>query len=628
MNHDLRTRLRYRFDNWMAKGVVAQILLLAAATVVLIALTVAALAVYGGIPTDGGAERSPGRLAWFALMHVLDAGSVAGDTGAWLYLIIMLATTFGGIFIFSALIGVLNTGFTDIVEGLRRGRSPALEQGHTVVLGWSDKIHTLLDELAKAGANQADPCVVVLADRDKVEMDEELRGSDRGKLRVVTRRGNPMSVADLELVSLPHSKAVVILPPDGCDATLADAVSLKTLLAIGKAAHDHRPHVVAELQDVGTEQVARIVTGSDAALVVAPPLISRLLVQTGRQSGLSTVYADLLDFDGVEFYVQSDPAFVGQTFRQLVFAYEDSTVVGLLDAHDVVVLAPPEDHVMKAGERIVALSEDDDTVVRNARPVAYDPTVLVDAPSRVEAVAERTLILGASPRLSSVLGELDGYVASGSETVVVGSAPWIDADDHSAGNMKVVRRAGDITSRSLLDGLDVPSFDHVLVLSETEGQSAEIADARTMITLLHLRDIAAKAGKKVPITSEILQIENRELASVAEADDFIVSNTLVSLLVAQVAENRHLTKLFDELFSSGGYEVYLKPATDYVQPGVEVPFAAIVEAGLRRREVAIGLRRAAHAKDERQAYGVVLNPKKSQTFTLAPGDTVITLADQ
>ena len=53
----------------------------------------------------------------------------------------------------------------------------------------------------------------------------------------------------------------------------------------------------------------------------------------------------------------------------------------------------------------------------------------------------------------------------------------------------------------------------------------------------------------------------------AEADDFIVSNTLVSLMVSQVAENEHLVKVFDELFSAGGCEIYLKPATDYVRAG-------------------------------------------------------------
>jgi hypothetical protein len=193
--------------------------------------------------------------------------------------------------------------------------------------------------------------------------------------------------------------------------------------------------------------------------------------------------------------------------------------------------------------------------------------------------------------------------------------------------MTVDRRTGDVTNRVLLDDLQVASFDHILVLSETDGRTQEMADARTMITLLHLRDILQLANKKVPITSEILQIENRDLAAVAEADDFIVSNTLVSLLISQVSENRHLVRVFGDLFTAGGYEIYLKPASEYVPFGVDIPFQAVVESALQRGEVALGIRRADTARDAGASFGVTVNPAKSTLMQLAPGDKVIVLAD-
>jgi hypothetical protein len=154
-----------------------------------------------------------------------------------------------------------------------------------------------------------------------------------------------------------------------------------------------------------------------------------------------------------------------------------------------------------------------------------------------------------------------------------------------------------------------------------------MADARTMITLLHLRDIATKSGKHVPITSEILDIVNRDLASVSEADDFIVSNTLISLLLAQVAENRHLTRVFEDLFTPGGHEIYLKPASDYVTLDTKLPYHAVVEAALRRGEIALGLRHAAAARDSSSGFGVVVNPAKDRNVTLTALDRVIVLAD-
>lgn len=638
MPQGMRQRFRYKFDNLMAKGVGAQILLLALATVVLIAIASIGLVAYGGVPDDDAGNDSFARLFWNSMVHALDAGTIGGDPQSWGFLFIMLGVTFGGIFILSALIGIISNGFGALLDSLRRGRSEVIESGHTVILGYTPKIHTLLHELAAAGSNQKDPVAVILADKDKVAMDEEVYGSigEGGKLRIVTRMGNPMTLSDLALVSLQTSKSVVVLAPEThADGSAmapheSDTVVLKTLLAINKTAGDHPLHIVAELQAETTESVARMVVGPNAALIVSPPLISRLLVQTGRQSGLSVVYTELLDFGGVEMYIQPQPELAGRTFRDAIFMYDTSTLLGVV-AHDgELLLPPPFDRPFQPGDQVIAISEDDDTIVLDGRPYQLHPAHVTPAQRTPIRHRERTLVLGASERLGLVLKELDAYVAPGSETFVVGEGRTIGELDSVVLELKqmtVDRRLGDVTNRQLLDDMKAPDFDHILVLSETDGRSQEMADARTMITLLHLRDILQKAGKKVPITSEILQIQNRDLAAVAEADDFIVSNTLVSLLISQVSENRHLVRVFGDLFTAGGYEVYLKPSNEYVPYGVDIPFQAVVESALQRGEVAVGIRRAATARDAGASYGVTVNPAKSAMMQLQPGDKVIVLSD-
>ncbi|HEY0190862.1 MAG TPA: hypothetical protein VGC42_07035 [Kofleriaceae bacterium] len=105
-----------------------------------------------------------------------------------------------------------------------------------------------------------------------------------------------------------------------------------------------------------------------------------------------------------------------------------------------------------------------------------------------------------------------------------------------------------------------------------------------------------------------------------------MSNTLVSLMVSQVSENRHLVEVFDELFTAGGCELYLKPATSYVSAG-ERPFAALCEAALRRGEIAIGYRKAGQARDASAAFGIVVNPSKRAKLKIAAGDSVIVIAE-
>jgi len=624
----LRQRARYRFDNLMARGVGAQILLLAVFTVVIVAITVVLMFVLGVAPkNEQGGSESSAMLAWKSLMHTMDAGTLGGDSGSWTYLFVFLFATIGGLFVVSALIGVLNQGFGTMLDRLRRGRSVVVERDHTVILGWTPKIFTLLHELAEASRNKRGAAVVILADRDKVEMDGEIAEAMRGqKLRVITRRGSTMSTEDLGLVSLQTSKAVLVLGSD--DNSDSDTVVLRTLLAIQKIAADHPLHIVAELFDEKSEPVARMVVGKRAALMLAAPLVSRLLVQTGRQSGLSLVYTELLDFGGCEIYVTKESKLAGKTFRDAVFSFGTSTLLGIFTKDGEMMLPPPFDRTLTADDLIVTISEDDDTIVLDGAG-AVDEGAINVAPARSSRRNERTLVLGASRRLPLVLRELDSYVAPGSETIVHGEnarATLATLDLATLANMKVTVEDSDVTDRDLLESLDITQFDHILLLSELNDRTQEMADARTTITLLFLRDITQRAGKRVPMTSEILEIQSRDLAAVSEADDFIVSNSLVSLMMSQLAENPHLVHVFDELFSSKGYELYVKPLSEYLDAGAAT-YATLCEAALRRKEIAIGYRLAKLARDPSAAYGVKVNPPKREQVRFTHDDHVIVLAE-
>jgi urease beta subunit len=71
----------------------------------------------------------------------------------------------------------------------------------------------------------------------------------------------------------------------------------------------------------------------------------------------------------------------------------------------------------------------------------------------------------------------------------------------------------------------------------------------------------------------------------------------------------------------------LKPAENYVRAGTPVNFYTVVEAARRRGEVAFGYRLKRDARDAAKAYGVRVNPKKSQAITFEKGDKVIVVAE-
>ena len=183
-------------------------------------------------------------------MRTLDPGTMGGDEGSPGFLLGMLTVTLFGIFIISALIGIINTGLEGKLAELRKGRSRVVESGHTVILGWSQEVYTVVSELVTANANQPKSAIVILADRDKGEMDDDIRARlpHTGKTSIICRTGTPMDIDDLEIARLETSRAIVILSPETDDP---DADVIKTMLAVTNHPR-RRPepyHIVAELHD-------------------------------------------------------------------------------------------------------------------------------------------------------------------------------------------------------------------------------------------------------------------------------------------------------------------------------------------------------------------------------------------
>jgi hypothetical protein len=170
---------------------------------------------------------------------------------------------------------------------------------------------------------------------------------------------------------------------------------------------------------------------------------------------------------------------------------------------------------------------------------------------------EKTLILGWNGRGVAIVNELDNYVAPGSRLSVVASVPGlrelIEGDCTGLKNQTVSAVEADTTDRRILDSLKLPTYDQIILLCYSDTMSAQEADARTLMTLLHLRDIADRGGHDFRVVSEMLDVRNRELAEVTQADDFIVSNKLTSLMLAQVSENRELNARVHRSVRSGRF---------------------------------------------------------------------------
>ncbi|MBK9006796.1 MAG: NAD-binding protein [Anaerolineae bacterium] len=633
MKPTFRQKFKYWFDNQMSRGTPAMIgmLFVLSLAVVLVAGAIISIA---GFVQEGQTERIPFiEAAWESLMRTLDSGTMGGDTGTG-YRLVMLLVTLGGIFIVSALIGVLNNAIEGQMERLRKGRSQVLESNHTLVLGWSAQVFTVLNELMAANENQPNARIVVMADKDKVEMEDEIRErvEVKGKTRIICRNGSPIDPNDLEITSPHDAKAIIILPPENEDP---DTDVIKTALAItNNPARRAAPyHIITQIRHAKNMAVLKLVGEKDKVqAILTGDLIARVVAQTSRQSGLSMVYTELMNFGGDEIYFRNEPALTGKTFGEALLAFEDSCVMGLRKTNGTILLSPPMDSRIEKDDQIFALSADDDTIrVSPTSGLAQINNALIHSSRQpLKPKPEKCLILGWNRSGTTIVHELDHYVPKGSQVTVVADIYNIEKQIRAQGgklkNQKLVVMEGETTDRDLLNKLGVEEYDHVIVLAYSTMEPQE-ADAKTLVTLLHLRDMAEKDETPFSIVSEMLDLRNRELAEATQVDDFIVSEHLVSLMMSQLSENGELFHVFTDIFDPEGAEIYLKPISDYVTLGEAVNFYTVVEAARRRGETALGYRLVGEAKMAGKAYGVHTNPKKSEAVVFSSEDKVIVIAE-
>lgn len=616
-------RWRYRLDNYLSRGTPAVILALGLISLFVITLVALVLLFFDLHPKDNPTIFD---YFWASFIHTYDPAQLASDTDtSWWYRLIIFIACLSGVFILSTLVGVLTTGLQTKLDELRKGKTLVVENNHTLILGWSEEIFSIVKELIVANENHKHSCIVVLAERDKVEMEDELRikvGSPQ-RTRIVCRTGSPLEFTDLEIV-VPHkARSIIILHPE--NSNNPDAYIMKVLLALtnNKMVAPVR-NIVCAINDEDNRKVAQMIGGNRLSLVASERVIAQIITQTCRQPGLSLVYAELLDFAGDEIYFQPEPQLVGKTYRDAVLGYDNSCVIGLQLDGGGIYLNPPADYMIGQNDAVIAISQDDDTVILSEKKQDIVFEYHISAFEPKQPIPEHVLILGWNKNAPNIIRELNGYVAPGSSVHVVAerlvSEHIMELDSHLE-NLDCTFVYGNITRRGVLDSLDIPAFDSIILLSYHDIADIQEADSQTLITLVHLRDISARSAKHLSIVSEIRDERNRPLVEIESVHDFIVSEKLVSLLMTQLSENPQLSVIFTDFFDEEGMEIYLKPAEDYVPLNTRVNFATVCESALRRGETAIGFKKA-DVNGE-----VVVNPKKSQEIIFASSDAVIVIAE-
>lgn len=127
----LNKQLAYRVDAFLSVHPYSKPLTLLLATLLLICL--------GGVALFGVTDDSLADCLWLSWTYVADSGNHANSEGIGSRLV-SVSISFGGMLIFAMMLGLVSDAISEKFDSLRKGRSEVVEQYHTLILGWSDKL--------------------------------------------------------------------------------------------------------------------------------------------------------------------------------------------------------------------------------------------------------------------------------------------------------------------------------------------------------------------------------------------------------------------------------------------------------------------------------------------------------
>ncbi|KAJ8460963.1 hypothetical protein OPV22_033889 [Ensete ventricosum] len=615
----LKKRIAYRVDVFFSVHPYAKLLALLFSTVLLIGI--------GGLALYAVSDASLSEALWLSWTFVADSGNHADQVGSGPR-IVSVSISSGGMLIFAMMLGLVSDAISEKVDSWRKGKSEVIESDHILILGWSDKLGSLLKQLAIANKSIGGGVIVVLAERDKEEMEMDIAKLEFDFMgtSVICRSGSPLILADLKKVSVSKARAIIVLAADE-NADQSDARALRVVLSLTGVKEGLKGHVVVELSDLDNEPLVKLVGGELIETVVAHDVIGRLMIQCALQPGLAQIWEDILGFENAEFYIKRWPQLDGMCFEDVLISFSDAVPCGVKVAANGgnIVINPDDSYVIKEGDEILVLAEDDDTYSPGP-PSEVRRGFLPNVPSPPK-YPEKILFCGWRRDIDDMIMVLEAFLAPGSELWMFNEVPEKERekkltdgglDLSGLANIRLVHKEGNAVIRRHLESLPLETFDSILILADESLEDSVVhSDSRSLATLLLIRDIQSKrlpskeaksplhyagfshsswiremqqASDKSIIISEILDSRTRNLVSVSRISDYVLSNELVSMALAMVAEDKQINRVLEELFAEEGNEMCIKSAEYYLYEQEELCFYDIMVRARQRKEIVIGYR--------------------------------------
>ncbi|MBX7243007.1 MAG: hypothetical protein K1X92_14790 [Bacteroidia bacterium] len=589
--------------------------------------------------------------AWRTLKEVMDPGNVSlGDGESFLSRLVTFVGVIIGVVLFSMVIAFITTSIDTTLMEVRKGRGKIWEEGHTIILGWNERVLDIIQELIVANESQKSACIIILANGiDKEVMDDEIKSriSDFKTTKVITTPGYPASISELKRIQAGKAKSVIVMAQCSGnisqeDKELSDNLVLKIIMAL-RTFKTANPDFAIISEIFNSDKRALISYFEDDSIVAIDSwnMLGKLMVQTSLTGGLEVVYDELFGFDGSEIYFyKADWGDIA--FRDLAYHFPNGIPLGIFRPEEgkphseCIMIRPDKNTKMQKNDELLILSEDDSLLKFNPEIIVHPHTLELN--NKVLKNSDKKILMMGWHEVSEIyINEVSDYlddvvfdimIASPDEELIALIESLKTENAHF--NIRLIEKNPlDLEDLTAVNPL---SYDIVIILSQdSHNHDPEKVDADTLMILLLLRKLYKESGKSKDenkIITQLLNSENQELIQQTDVDDFIISNRLITKILAQLSEQPRMKWVYDELFKAEGSEIYIKPADLYFTSlPATVPFADILALASQRDEICLGYRLGSGSHNPESHFGIKLNPDKNQNVTISQGDYLIVVAE-
>jgi hypothetical protein len=496
-----------------------------------------------------------------------------------------------GLILFSSIISVLSAALEQLIERIRGGTRPYRGAGHVLIVNQNPKLPLILDEInERYGRRGVDVDIVVLLG-DRAELNKFNEGLDLHRwpcLHILVRQGDLLAFETYERVSIRSAAGIILLSSSaGANVFENDNRNLKILTTLVNDAafwahlvahqESHRPikcaiELSSELQ---SRAIARALTthGREALFSVTTPgdVIGRVLSRCVIDIVYYRIYYEIFSFYGHTIYFVDPKQFAaqgvasGSSFEEMNRGFVEGVLIGFsrVEHGELQIRLAPFGQKLMAGDWLLIIA-------RTAESVRYQRPSSVAALDGAEIVPpsefhhRRLCVVGNARPFERLAAFLDG-----DSQARLKDAHVFFEDARRYFEPDVIAR--------LRDG----NFDSIIVNLEDEA-----GFRFTLYLLAQFKPQDPFLEKIVTVLSD--PVIERLLNGNAKFKNTILSDNLAAKYITQLAFQKNLEKVYDELSAPEGFEFNLLDVETHIPRAALTSKAEVKDRLLARGLIYVG----------------------------------------